>query len=354
MSLECYAVPWTAPRCHATARTCTKAWPRKSLKLRGSRSGCVTKFLEETGPHSAKSTLSYKPNHLDNPRISSRLRRWRAIPTQGFGHWLLARQLAHGWGALVLHDAEEEHVSVWLQRLVQSVRYTYTRWLVDATHTATRDNGRQWNPGERVTDIENWQGLTWGFVGAMIMVKEAWAEFAVTSGSRLGPTTRTLVFSEMQVVGQTAHGARQKASPWSPHLGTPRLSRDVRRRLQSMRKAHVHIKTRDDLQVFLENVHTSRRRERGGQITTTDIPALGIAQNLREESSPTFWNSLKLEEFAASFPPDGRRWSGRRGARGRFDGRNRQCWVAIGEDVSTISKNDTLIRHRLKLFLTRF
>ena len=85
-----------------------------------------------TGAHRTKSTLSYK-----SPRAP---RRWRAFPTQGFGLWLLARQLAHGSAALVLHDAEEEHVF---------------------TRTATRDNGTQWNPGERVTDSEYWQGLTW-------------------------------------------------------------------------------------------------------------------------------------------------------------------------------------------------
>ena len=67
-------------------------------------------------------------------------------------------------------------------------------------------------------------------------------------------------------------------------------------------ESHVHIKTTDELQEFLGRVHTSRRRERGGQITTTDIPALGIAKNLRVESSPTRWSFLKLEEFAASFP----------------------------------------------------
>ena len=70
-------------------------------------------------------------------------------------------------------------------------------------------------------------------------------------------------------------------------------------------ESHVRIKTTDDWQVFLEHVHTSRRRERGGQITTTDIPALGIAKNLRVDSSPTCRSSLKLEEFAASFPPAG-------------------------------------------------
>ena len=43
---------------------------------------------------------------------------------------------------------------------------------------------------------------------------------------------------------------------------------------------HAHIKTADDLLVFLEHVHTSGHRERGEQITTTDVPALGIAKNL--------------------------------------------------------------------------
>ena len=46
-------------------------------------------------------------------------------------------------------------------------------------------------------------------------------------------------------------------------------------------ESHLHIKTADDLQVFLGHVHASRRRERGGQVTTTEIPTLGIAKNLR-------------------------------------------------------------------------
>ena len=65
-------------------------------------------------------------------------------------------------------------------------------------------------------------------------------------------------------------------------------------------ESHVHIKPTDDLYVFLVHVHTSRRRERGGQITTTDIPALGIAKNLRVESSLTCWSSLKLEELRSA------------------------------------------------------
>ena len=49
-------------------------------------------------------------------------------------------------------------------------------------------------------------------------------------------------------------------------------------------ESHVHLKTTDDLKLFLGHVHTSRRRERGEQITTTNIPALGFAKNLRVES----------------------------------------------------------------------
>ena len=50
-------------------------------------------------------------------------------------------------------------------------------------------------------------------------------------------------------------------------------------------ESHVHLRTTDDLKMFWEHVHTSRRRERGEQITTTNVPALGIAKNLRVESS---------------------------------------------------------------------
>ena len=108
----------------------------------------------------------------------------------------------------------------------------------------------------------------------------------------------------MRVVGQTARGARQKASPWSSspwHAKTFEMYDAACRACES----HVRIKTTDDWQVFLGHVHTIRRQERGGQIATTDIPALGIAKNLRVESPPTCWSSLKLEEFAASFPPAG-------------------------------------------------
>ena len=61
-----------------------------------------------------------------------------------------------------------------------------------------------------------------------------------------------------------------------------------------MCESHVHHKKTDDLKLFLGHVHTSRRGERREQITTTDIPALGIAKNLRVEStqgrgSLNFW-----------------------------------------------------------------
>ena len=52
-----------------------------------------------------------------------------------------------------------------------------------------------------------------------------------------------------------------------------------------MCESHVHLKTTDELKLFLGHVHTSRRRERGEQITTTDIPAPAIAKNLRVELS---------------------------------------------------------------------
>ena len=52
-----------------------------------------------------------------------------------------------------------------------------------------------------------------------------------------------------------------------------------------MCESHVHLKTTDELKLILGHVHTSGRRERGEQITTTDIPALAIAKNLRVESS---------------------------------------------------------------------
>ena len=108
------------------------------------------------------------------------------------------------------------------------------------------------------------------------------------SGSRLGPTTRTLVFSAMQVVGQTARGARQKASPCSPHRGTQRLSRCTTPHAERAKATCL------SKQVFLGHVHTSRRRERRGQIRTTDIPALGIAKSQRLESSPTCWSSQQI------------------------------------------------------------
>ena len=64
-------------------------------------------------------------------------------------------------------------------------------------------------------------------------------------------------------------------------------------------ESHVHLKTNDDLKLFLGHVHTSRRLERGEQIATTDIPALGIATKLRVESS---WRRGARSGFVSRLP----------------------------------------------------
>ena len=138
----------------------------------------------------------------------------------------------------------------------------------------------------------------------MIMVKGDWAGFAVTFGFPTGAHHANPCFLCDASGGpdgtwRETEGVSMFSSPW--HAKTFEMYDAACRACES----HVRIKTTDDWQVFLGHVHTSRRRERGGQITTTDIPALGIAKNLRVDSSPTCRSSLKLEEFAASFPPAG-------------------------------------------------
>ena len=136
------------------------------------------------------------------------------------------------------------------------------------------------------------------------MVKEDWAQFAVTFEFPTWAHDTTPCFlcdagGGPDGTWRETEGISMFSSPW--HAKTFEMYDAACRACES----HVHIKTTDDLQVFVGHVHTSRRRERGGQITTTDVPALGIAKNLRVESSPTCWSSLKLEEFAASLPPAG-------------------------------------------------
>ena len=137
-------------------------------------------------------------------------RRWRAIPTQGFGHWLLVCQLAHGSAALVLHDAEEEHVAVWLQRLVQPRGHTPVGWSIRSTRAATRDNGTP-----RASDPQRvLAGSDLGFVGAMIMVKGDWAEFAVTFGYHTNPCFLCDASGGPDGTWRDTEGISMFSSPW--------------------------------------------------------------------------------------------------------------------------------------------
>ena len=225
------------------------------------------------------------------------LRRWRAIPAQGFGHWLLVCQLAHGSAALVLHDAEEEHVSVWLQRLVQSVRHLDVHPLAGRCdpHGPLPATTAPWRASDRQRVLA---GSDLRFVGAMIMVKGDGAEFAVTFGFRPWPTTRTLLFSAMQVVGQTARGARQEASPCSPHHGTQRLSR-CKTPLAEHAKATVIPKQPTNCKsswatctpVGVGSAEDKSRRQK--------FP-LSVSPRICVESPPTCWSSFKVEESATS------------------------------------------------------
>ena len=184
------------------------------------------------------------------------------------------------------------NVLVWLQRLVQSARHPDIHPLAGPCDPHIME---PWQASDRQRVLA---GSDLRFVGAMIMVKGDGAEFAVTFGFLTWPTTRTLLFSAMQVVGQTARGARQKASPCSPHFGTQRLSRCTtslaeHAKATCISKQPTICKCSWDTctPVGVGSAEDRSRRQ--------EFP-LSVSPRTCVESSPTCWSSFKLEESATS------------------------------------------------------
>ena len=133
---------------------------KESLKLQGSRSGCVTTSLEEIGA-SQDEKHPVVPTSWATRSSPRALRRRRAIPTHGCGHWLLARQPADGSCSSRCGRRTCVGVGAKVGAISTPSGHTPIGWSMRSTRAATRDNGTPWNPGKRVTDSENKQGLTW-------------------------------------------------------------------------------------------------------------------------------------------------------------------------------------------------
>ena len=161
-------------------------------------------------------------------------------------------------------------MSVWLQRLVQSVRHLDIHPLAgrcDPHEPLERHTMEPWRASDRQRALA---GSSWGFVCALIMVKGDWAEFGVSFGfpswaHHANPCFLCYASGGPDGTWRETEGVSMFSSPW--HAKTDEMYDAACRACEN----HVLIKTAGDLQLFLGHVH-SPRRERTGQITTTDIP----------------------------------------------------------------------------------
>ena len=262
---------------------------KEIVETPGSRSACTTKFWQETGDHNVESTLSYKPKNLGNSRFPSRSTSMACHSNAGIRSLVTGSSTCSRVGGTCSSKCGRR-TCVGVVAKVGAIStpsgHTTVGWSMRSTRAATRDNVTPWNPGERVTDSEDWRRRSDHGQGGLGGVR---GDILVPD---LGPP-RDPLFS-------------LRCKWWARrYVSRDRKTFEMYDAACRACESHVHLRTADDLQLFFGHVLASRRRERGGQITTTDIPALGIAKNLRVESPPTSCSSLKLEEFAARFPPAG-------------------------------------------------
>ena len=259
----------------------------------------MTKFLLETGAHSTRSTLSYKLNQLGSTRFSSRstsmachFQRRDSVT----GYWLvnLLTGRRHLFFTMRKKNMCRCGCKGWCS---QNAICTYTRWLVDAIHTGRDPRQRHTMEPWRASDRQRvLAGSNLGFVGAMIMVKGDWAEFAVTFGfptwaQHTNPCFLCDASGGPDGTWRETEGISMFSSPW--HAKTFEMYDAACRACES----HVHIKNDRRFASVLGatciqvGVGSAEDRSRRRTFPLSVSPRICVWSRPRRSGVPSSWKS---------------------------------------------------------------
>ena len=195
-------------------------------------------------------------------------------------------------------------MSVWLQRLVQSVRHLDIHPLAgrcDPHGPLQRHTMDSWRASDRQRALA---GSSRGFVCALIMVKGDWAEFGVSFGfsswaHHANPCFLCCASGGPEGTWRETEGVSMFSSPW--HAKTYEMYDAACRACEKPRAYQNSRRFAIVLGARPQSTSGAQRTDHDDRHSTLSVsPRICVSSR-----QLTCWSSLELEEFAASFPPAG-------------------------------------------------